>query len=135
MSGSSSAHGPTSSSPNTGNTAPTEQTTNSSSATRSKKPRSTRRGSPANTSSRLSTAGITKPFRPFHDLRHIALTHDAAAGNPLAYIQMRAGDSQASITEGYIHAAQVQSAGAAQRSGERLLGATGTSLADNSSSR
>jgi integrase len=27
-------------------------------------------------------AGITKPFRPFHDLRHTALTHEAAAGNP-----------------------------------------------------
>ena len=30
----------------------------------------------------LQKAGITKPFRPFHDLRHTALTHDAAAGNP-----------------------------------------------------
>jgi integrase len=72
----------------------------------------------------LRAAGITKPFRPFHDLRHTALTHDAAAGNPLAYIQMRAGHSQASITERYIHAAQVQFAGAAARSEQRLYGAT-----------
>jgi integrase len=72
----------------------------------------------------LQKAGITKPFRPFHDLRHTALTHDAAAGNPLAYIQMRAGHSQASITERYIHAAQVQFAGAAQRSEDRIFGAT-----------
>jgi integrase len=72
----------------------------------------------------LQKAGITKPFRPFHDLRHTALTHDAAAGNPLAYIQMRAGHSQASITERYIHAAQVQFAGAAQRSEARIFGAT-----------
>jgi integrase len=32
----------------------------------------------------LKRAGITKPFRPFHDLRHTALTHEAAAGNPMA---------------------------------------------------
>jgi integrase len=72
----------------------------------------------------LKAAGIKKPFRPFHDLRHTALTHEATAGNPLAYIQMRAGHSQSSITERYIHAAQVQFAGAADRSEQRLFGAT-----------
>ena len=30
----------------------------------------------------IQKAGITKPFRVFHDLRHTAITHDAAAGNP-----------------------------------------------------
>ena len=30
----------------------------------------------------LAQAGIDKPFRPWHDLRHTALTDDAAAGNP-----------------------------------------------------
>jgi integrase len=30
----------------------------------------------------LKKAGIVKPFRPFHDLRHTALAHEAAAGNP-----------------------------------------------------
>ncbi len=69
----------------------------------------------------LQAAGITKPFRPFHDLRHTALTHDAAAGNPLTYIQMKAGHSQAAITERYIHAAQVQFAGAAARAEERMF--------------
>jgi hypothetical protein len=39
----------------------------------------------------------------------MALTHEAAAGNPQAYIQMRAGHSQGAITERYIHAAQVHS--------------------------
>jgi len=70
----------------------------------------------------LKTAGITKPFRPFHDLRHTALTHEAAAGNPLSYIQMKAGHSQTSITERYIHAAQVQFAGAAAKAEERMFG-------------
>jgi integrase len=37
--------------------------------------------------------------RPFHDLRHTALTHEAAAGNPQAYIQLKAGHSQGTITE------------------------------------
>ena len=72
----------------------------------------------------MKKAGITKPFRPFHDLRHTALTHEAAAGNPLSYIQMKAGHSQTSITERYIHAAQIQFAGAAARAEERMFSST-----------
>jgi integrase len=71
----------------------------------------------------LRRAGITKPFRPFHDLRHTALTHEAAAGNPMAYIQLKAGHSQSAITERYIHAAQVLFPGAAARGEERMFGA------------
>jgi integrase len=71
----------------------------------------------------LVRAEITKPFRPWHDLRHTALTHEAAAGNPQAYLQMKAGHSQGTITERYIHAAQVLFPGAAERGEERLFGA------------
>jgi integrase len=60
----------------------------------------------------LQAAGITKPFRAFHDLRHTSLTHDAAAGNPHTYIQHKAGHSQGSTTERYIHAAQTTFGGA-----------------------
>ena len=70
----------------------------------------------------LQKAEITKPFRPFHDLRHTALTHDAAAGNPAVYVQMKAGHSQAAITERYTHASQVLFPGAAQRGEDRLFG-------------
>jgi integrase len=70
----------------------------------------------------LKHAGIHKPFRPFHDLRHTSLTHAAAAGNPQVYVQARAGHSQGSITERYIHAAQVLFPGAAERSEERMFG-------------
>lgn len=70
----------------------------------------------------LKTAGISKHIRPFHDLRHTALTHDAAAGNPLTYIQLKAGHSQIGITQRYIHAAQVQFAGAAERAEARMFG-------------
>jgi integrase len=71
----------------------------------------------------LKRAGITKPFRPFHDLRHTALTHEAAAGNPMAYVQLKAGHSQSAITERYIHAAQVLFPGAAARGEARMFGA------------
>lgn len=70
----------------------------------------------------LARAGIVKPFRPFHDLRHTSLTHAAAAGNPQIYVQARAGHSQGSITERYMHAAQVLFPGAAARSEERMFG-------------
>jgi integrase len=69
----------------------------------------------------LRRAGVMKPFRPFHDLRHTALTHEAAAGNPMAYVQLKAGHSQSAITERYIHAAQVMFPGAAARGEERMF--------------
>jgi integrase len=69
----------------------------------------------------LRRAGITKPFRPFHDLRHTALTHEAAAGNPMAYVQLKAGHSQSAITERYIHAAQVLFPGAAALGEARIF--------------
>lgn len=70
----------------------------------------------------LARAGIEKPFRPWHDLRHTALTHEAAAGNPQAYVQLKAGHSQGTITERYIHAAQVLFPGAAARGEVRIFG-------------
>ncbi len=70
----------------------------------------------------LARAGIRKRLRPFHDLRHTSLTHAAAAGNPQIYVQARAGHSQGSITERYMHAAQVIFPGAAERSEERMFG-------------
>jgi integrase len=63
-----------------------------------------------------------KPFRPWHGLRHTALTHEAAAGNPQAHIQLKAGHSQGSITERYIHAAQVLFPGAADNAEARMCG-------------
>jgi integrase len=82
----------------------------------------------------LRTAGIRGSFRPFHDLRHTALTHEAAAGNPQAYVQLKAGHSQGAITERYIHAAQVLFPGAAQRGEDRLFGQLQQDLPSNASS-
>jgi integrase len=70
----------------------------------------------------LARARITKPFRVWHDLRHTALTHNAAV-NPQAYVQMRAGHSNGSITERYVHAAQIAFPGAAERGEARIFGA------------
>jgi integrase len=70
----------------------------------------------------LAKAGIKKAIRPFHDLRHTSLTYTAAADNPQIYVQARAGHSQGAITERYMHAAQVQFPGAAERSEQRIFG-------------
>jgi integrase len=70
----------------------------------------------------LAAAGIEKPFRPFHDLRHTSLTHTAAAGNPHIYVQARAGHAQASITERYLHATQTHFPDAVERSEQRIFG-------------
>jgi len=70
----------------------------------------------------LLAAGLTKRPRPFHDLRHTSLTHTAAAGNPQIYVQARAGHAHASITERYMHAAQVMFPAAAERAEHRIFG-------------
>ena len=72
----------------------------------------------------LAKAGITKSVRAFHDLRHSSLTHAAAAGNPAIYVQHRAGHSQGSVTERYLHAAQVLFPGAAEKAEARLFAET-----------
>jgi integrase len=70
----------------------------------------------------LKKAGITKKIQPWHGLRHTALTMDAAVGNPNAYVQAKAGHSQFSITERYVHAAQVLFPGAAEKAEARMFG-------------
>jgi integrase len=70
----------------------------------------------------LKRAKIETPVQPWHGLRHTAPTFDAAVGLPNAYVQAKAGHSQFTITERYVHAAQVAFPGAADRSEERLFG-------------
>ena len=54
----------------------------------------------------IKQAGVTKPFRPWHGLRHTALTETAAAGVPAMFVQAKAGHAQGSTTERYLHAAK-----------------------------
>jgi integrase len=76
-------------------------------------------------------AKIVKPFRAWHDLRHTALTHEAAAGYPAVYVQLKAGHSQGSITERYIHAAQVLFPGAAAKGELRMFGDPAVASVEN----
>jgi integrase len=54
----------------------------------------------------IKQAGVSKPFRPWHGLRHTALTETAAAGVPAMFVQAKAGHAQGSTTERYLHAAK-----------------------------
>jgi hypothetical protein len=51
--------------------------------------------------------------------------------HPQAYVQLKAGHSQGSITERYIHAAQVMFPGAASRGEEPMFGAAGSKSGSN----
>jgi len=66
-------------------------------------------------------AGITKAGA-WHVLRHTSLTAEAACGNPNSYVQARAGHASFSVTERYVHAAQVSFPGAVERAEARLFG-------------
>ena len=54
----------------------------------------------------LDRAGVDESFRPWHGLRHTALTETAAAGVPGMFVQAKAGHAQGSTTERYLHASQ-----------------------------
>jgi integrase len=69
----------------------------------------------------IVAARIETPFATWHGLRHTALTHDAAAGNPAVYVQARAGHAQATMTERYVHAAQVAFPDAAEKAEDRIF--------------
>ena len=67
---------------------------------------------------------ITKPFRPWHGLRHTALTETAAAGVPAMFVQAKAGHAQGSTTERYLHAAKTSYPDAAELAEARIFGPT-----------
>ena len=52
----------------------------------------------------LTRAKVEEAFRPWHGLRHTALTETAAAGVPAMFVQAKAGHAQGSTTERYLHA-------------------------------
>lgn len=75
----------------------------------------------------ITAAGIDRPgFQPWHGLRHSALTEAAAAGAPNAYVQARAGHSQFTITERYIHRERVSAPGVADAVEMRIFAPAGT---------
>src|SRR5688572_33051445 len=54
----------------------------------------------------MRKAGVPDAFRPWHGLRHTALTETAAAGVPGTFVQAKAGHAHGSTTERYLHAAK-----------------------------
>ena len=55
----------------------------------------------------LKAAGIKGHVRPWHDLRHTAITNDAAAGSSELAVMARAGHRSMSTTKTYLHLAGV----------------------------
>jgi integrase len=55
----------------------------------------------------LVEAGITDYVRPFHDLRHTGLTHDAAAGASPIALMAKAGHTDMRVTRRYLHLAGI----------------------------
>lgn len=69
----------------------------------------------------LLRAGVDESFRPWHGLRHTALTETAAAGVPPMFVQAKAGHAQGSTTERYLHASQTSYPDAAELAEGRLF--------------
>jgi len=55
----------------------------------------------------LAAAGVNKQLRAFHDLRHTAITNDAAAGSSPIAVMAKAGHADMATTKRYLHLAGV----------------------------
>jgi len=64
--------------------------------------------------------------RPFHDLRHTAITNDAASGSSPIAVMTKAGHSDMRTTRRYMHLAGVVFREEANRLEERFLGPVST---------
>jgi integrase len=72
----------------------------------------------------LTKADIPESFRPWHGLRHTALTETAAAGVPAMFVQAKAGHAHGSTTERYLHAHKTRFPDAAELAEARLFAST-----------
>jgi integrase len=70
----------------------------------------------------LAKAEITDYMRPFHDLRHTALTNEAASGSSPIALMTKAGHSDMKTTRIYLHLAGTVFPAEAERLEQRLLG-------------
>jgi integrase len=71
----------------------------------------------------LAKAEIDDYVRPFHDLRHTALTNEAASGSHPIALMTKAGHSDMKVTRRYLHMAGVVFRDEAEALERRLLGA------------
>jgi integrase len=70
----------------------------------------------------LKAAGVTKKLRQFHDLRHTAITNDAATGSSPIAVMTKAGHANIATTKRYMHLAGVVFRDEAEALERRLLG-------------
>jgi integrase len=75
----------------------------------------------------LAEAGISDYVRPFHDLRHTALTNEAASGSSPIALMTKAGHSDMKTTQIYLHLAGTVFRDEAAALERRLLGAVESS--------
>jgi integrase len=74
----------------------------------------------------LAAAGIEGRVRAFHDLRHTAITNDAATGSSAIAVMTKAGHADMRTTQRYLHLAGVVFRDEAERLERRLLGVEGS---------
>jgi integrase len=70
----------------------------------------------------LRRAGISRPVRPFHDMRHTAITNEAASGNSPLAIMKHAGHNDFKTTQRYIDLAGITFREEAERAEQRFRG-------------
>jgi integrase len=70
----------------------------------------------------LKEAGIEDYVRPFHDLRHSAITNEAAAGSSPIALMTKAGHTDMKTTRRYLHLAGVVFRDEAEALERQLLG-------------
>ena len=73
----------------------------------------------------MRKAGVPDSFRPWHGLRHTALTETAAAGVPGMFVQAKAGHAHGSTTERYLHAHRTSYRDAAELAEARIFASEG----------
>ena len=71
----------------------------------------------------MTAAEVEGKIRAFHDLRHTAITHDAAAGSSAIAVMTKAGHANMGTTRTYLHLAGTVFRDEAERLEDRLLGA------------
>jgi integrase len=81
----------------------------------------------------LKAAGITERVRPFHDLRHTAITLDAASGASEIAVMTKAGHSSFATTKTYLHLAGTVFREEAERMAQMALGGSSTELSTDMS--
>ncbi len=70
----------------------------------------------------LASAAVEGHIRPFHDLRHTAITNDAAAGASPIAVMAKAGHASMTTAKRYLHLAGVVFRDEAERLEHRLFG-------------